>query len=196
MNGPACRGLFSCSVRAINSFPVPVSPRMQTRVSLAATCSTCAITSRITALAHTISCLPSRRFNSRFSCSRRETCSACSTVSNSLSVEIGFSRKSDAPSRVAFTAISIVACPDIITTGDATPHFCKSSSSEIPSRPGITTSDKIRSNRSAFARSRARAALSQTVASCPASRNARDSDASVFASSSMIRMFALSGTRG
>ena len=52
--GSARRGLFSCSVRAINSLPVPVSPRMQTRVSLAATCSTCAITSRIAGLAQTM----------------------------------------------------------------------------------------------------------------------------------------------
>ena len=43
-NGPPLRGLRSCSARAINSLPVPVSPRMQTRVSLAATRSTCAIT--------------------------------------------------------------------------------------------------------------------------------------------------------
>ena len=65
----------------------------------------------------------------------------------------------------------------------------------MPSRPGITTSERIKSKRSAFASSRARAALSQTVASCPARRNARASDASVFASSSMIRMWAFSGTR-
>src|ERR1039458_8381896 len=36
-NGPALRWLRSCSARAISSLPVPVSPRMQTRVSLAAT---------------------------------------------------------------------------------------------------------------------------------------------------------------
>ena len=46
-NGPSRRGLRSCSARAISSLPVPVSPRMQTRVSLAATRSTCAITRRM-----------------------------------------------------------------------------------------------------------------------------------------------------
>ncbi len=126
--GADCRGLFSCSVRAISSLPVPVSPRMQTRVSLAATCSTCAITSRIAGLAQTMWCLPRRAFRSRFSCSRRVRRIVFSTVSNSFSVEIGFSRKSTAPSRVARTAISIVAWPDIITAGDVTPIFLRSSS--------------------------------------------------------------------
>ncbi len=37
INGPFFRGLFSCSVRATSSLPVPVSPRIQIRVSLAAT---------------------------------------------------------------------------------------------------------------------------------------------------------------
>ena len=41
----------------------------------------------------------------------------------------------------------------------------KSSSSEIPSLPGMTTSEKITSNRSARISSRARTALSHTVAS-------------------------------
>ena len=93
--------------------------------------------------------------------------SAFSTVSNSLSVEIGFSRKSMAPSRVAFTAISMCAWPDIITTGAATPWVFKSSSRERPSLPGITTSERMRSKGFERASSRARAALSQTVASCP-----------------------------
>ncbi len=46
-NGPSRRGLRWCSARAISSFPVPVSPMMQTRASLAATRSTCAITRRM-----------------------------------------------------------------------------------------------------------------------------------------------------
>ena len=44
-----------------------------------------------------------------------------STVINSLSVESGFSRKSIAPSRVARTAISMLAWPETITTGVGTP---------------------------------------------------------------------------
>ena len=111
------RGLRSCSARAISSLPVPVSPRMQTRVSLAATRSTCAMTRRMASPEWTISCLPTRWRSSRFSSSRRFSLRTLSTVSSSLSVESGFSRKSTAPSRVARTAISILACPEIITTG-------------------------------------------------------------------------------
>src|ERR1051326_4135 len=57
--------------------------------------------------------------------------------------------------------------------------------------PGITTSEKTKSNSRVFTNSSALAPLSQTVASCPASRNARASDAKVLASSSMISKFAL-----
>ncbi len=185
-NGPLRRGLFSCRVRAASSFPVPVSPRMQTRVSLAATRSTCAITRCIASPVQMISCFPSRAFSCWFSCSRRFSLSAFSTVSSSLSVESGFSRKSSAPSRVARTAISMCACPDIITTGAVTPLVFKSSNSASPSRPGMTTSERIRSNSRAFASSSALPALSHTVASCPARRKARASDASVFGSSSTI----------
>ncbi len=66
-------------------------------------------------------------------------------VSSSLSVESGFSRKSTAPRRVARTAISIFAWPEIITTGIVMPRLRRSSSSESPSLPGITTSDSIMS---------------------------------------------------
>jgi hypothetical protein len=67
---------------------------MQTRDSLAATRSTCAITRRIASLFHTISCRPTRRRSWRFSSSRRDSFSAFSTVSISLSADTGFSRKS------------------------------------------------------------------------------------------------------
>ena len=40
----------------------------------------------------------------------------CTVVSNFCSA-IGFSRKSNAPMRVASTAVSMLAWPDIITTG-------------------------------------------------------------------------------
>ena len=68
-------------------------------------------------------------------------------VTRSFSVESGFSRKSTAPSRVARTAVSTLAWPEIITTGVVTPAAFKSSSSEIPSLPGMTTSEKITSKR-------------------------------------------------
>jgi len=55
--------------------------------------------------------------------------------------------------------------PGIITTGVVVPAAFKSSSSDIPSLPGMTTSEKITSNRSARISSNARVALSHTVAS-------------------------------
>src|SRR5438477_9033408 len=55
------------------------------------------------------------------------------------------SRKSRAPSLVARTAISICACPDIITTGVGTSCDLRSASSESPSLPGMTTSERIKS---------------------------------------------------
>jgi len=164
---------------------------MQMRASLAATRSTCAITRCMASPAYTISWLPTRRRRSRFSSSRRFSLSVLSTVSSSLSVESGFSRKSAAPSRVARTAISILACPEIITTGSEIPSPRTSSSSTSPSLPGITTSDIIMSNRRVCSNSSARAALSQTVASWPAMRKARASEASVFWSSSTISRFAM-----
>src|SRR6266853_171059 len=57
----------------------------------------------------------------------------------------------------------------------------------------MNTSDRIRSNCSALASSNALVALSQTAASCPARRNARDSEASVLASSSTISRCAFGG---
>src|SRR5271170_3351423 len=58
----------------------------------------------------------------------------------------------------------------------------------------MTTSQKIKSKACELASSRAFAALSHTVASWPARRNARASDARVLASSSTIKRFACCGT--
>ena len=93
---------------------------MQTRVSLAATRSIWAISFFMVSPVQTISCFPRRWRSCRFSDSSRCNLSAFSTVSSSFSVEIGFSRKSSAPRRVARTAISMCACPDIMTTGVVT----------------------------------------------------------------------------
>ena len=55
--------------------------------------------------------------NARASASARSSRSAVSTVMRRASVLSGFSRKWMAPSFVARTAVSMVACPLIITTG-------------------------------------------------------------------------------
>src|SRR5256886_10365688 len=62
------------------------------------------------------------------------------------------------------------------TIGVLKPAFFRSSSNSRPLLPGITTSERITSNDSVRMSSTARTALSQTVASCPASRNARERD--------------------
>ena len=164
---------------------------MQMRVSLAAMRSSCVITRPIDSLTQTIWCFPTRCRSSRFSASRRRSLSAFSTVSRSLSLVIGFSRKSSAPSFVARTAISMCACPDIITTGVVMPFARRSSSSAKPSRPGITTSERMRSKGRSRASSSACIALLHTATSCPARRKARDSEPRVLASSSTTMMSAL-----
>ena len=50
MNGSCLRGLILWIARAINSLPVPVSPRIRTVASVGATTSTCAITRLMAAL--------------------------------------------------------------------------------------------------------------------------------------------------
>ena len=171
----------------MSSLPVPVSPRMQTRVSLAATFSICAMIVVMAWPVQISSCFPKCWRSSLFSDSNRCSLRAFSTVSRSFSVEIGFSKKSRAPSLVARTAISMWACPDIITTGVATSSDFNSCRSHSPSLPGITTSESTRSKRCALARSSAFAALSQTTTSCPARRKAREREARVLASSSTTK---------
>src|SRR5450631_1355970 len=81
-----------------------------------------------------------------------------------------------------------------MTTGVDTPCALSSSRSASPSLPGITTSESIKSKDCDLASSRALFALSQTAASCPSKRNARDSEASVLASSSTISKCAFCAT--
>jgi len=85
----------------------------------------------------------------------------------------GFFQEVERAQPRAFTAISICAWPDIITTGVVTPAALICSSSASPFIAGMTTSEKITSNFSALIISRALIGLSQTVASCPARRKAR-----------------------
>ena len=60
-------------------------------------------------------------------------------------MEIGFSRKSSAPRRVARTAISMCRLAGHHDYGRGTPCVFRSSSSAKPSLPGMTTSERIRS---------------------------------------------------
>jgi hypothetical protein len=87
--------------------------------------------------------------------------SAFCTVDNSFCRAIGFSRKSKAPKRVASTAVSMVPCPDIITTGMfRCPAACHSLSREMPSVSGIQMSSRTRSGRNSLRTRRAAVAFS------------------------------------
>ena len=79
-----------------------------------------------------------------FSCSQNWI--ICLHVFRSCCIEIGFSRKSIAPKRVASIAVSMVPWPDIITMGHLT-VLCEyhSLSREMPSMSGIQMSRRIRS---------------------------------------------------
>ncbi len=67
--------------------------------------------------------------------------SARETVLSSFCSPTGFSRKSKAPILVASTAVSMVPCPDIITTGMVSwPLAAHSRSSVTPSLSGIQMS--------------------------------------------------------
>ena len=92
-------------------------------------------------------------------------CSPCFkavlTVFNSFCKAIGFSKKSKAPMRVASTAVSMVPCPDIITTGMVNKLlFTHSLSKVMPSQSGIQMSNNTKSGRSCNLAARAAAAFS------------------------------------
>ena len=92
-----------------------------------------------------------------------ECFSAAVTVLSSFCSAMGFSKKSNAPIRVASTAVSMVPWPDIITTGilsnPALPH---SLSKLIPSQSGIQISNNTKSGRCFNLASRAACAFSAT----------------------------------
>ena len=110
-------GCVRAGVRATSSLPVPVSPRMQTRVRSQPPAPPAPSRAAWLRPTRRSRACPGGGAGSRFSAPGAPSFSTFSTVSSSLSVESGFSRKSSAPSRVARTAISMCAWPDIITTG-------------------------------------------------------------------------------
>ena len=146
------------SSRANSSARMPRSPRSMRG---AATCASCA-----------------RRFFASASAAERPSAlsvswgagtdsgwrSARFTVASRRCRAIGFSRKSSAPMRVASTAVSMVACPDIMTTGMLSwPLAAHSLSSVMPSVSGIQISSSTRSGRPRSRTRRASAALSASA---------------------------------
>ena len=69
-------------------------------------------------------------------------------VTLTRSVDSGFSRKSNAPSLVASTAVLTVPCPEMMTTGNSSssPRILRRTS--MPSMPGILMSTNTRSGAS------------------------------------------------
>ena len=81
--------------------------------------------------------------------------SALATVMSTLSVVSGFSKKSQAPSLVASTAVASVALPDIIITGSSGLSSRSALSVASPSISGMATSSSTASNARARALSSA-----------------------------------------
>ena len=123
------------SACAARSWPVPVSPRIRIGRRAASSVSSARSVSR-TGARVPIAASDTRR-GSRAAALR----SAREIVPSSLASPIGFSRKSNAPTLVASTAVSIVPWPDIITTGIVSrPQELHSRSSVTPSVSGIQMS--------------------------------------------------------
>ncbi len=154
IKGSSARRLSACRYLANAPRPVPGSPLRSTDSSYPAYCCTFSRSACITALRPTGASNDGSRV--RAADDRLPAASsAASTVRRSLARDSGFSTKSNAPSRVASTAVSTVPCPDMITTGQArSPSSDHSRNSVMPSVSGIQMSSRIRSNFSA-----ARAAL-------------------------------------
>src|SRR5579883_2010635 len=186
--GELARGLRSCRYLAKASRPEPGSPMSSTEEACPAICCSSARSCCISLLlpAGTISAgtrsLPDWR-------RRLPASSALSTVRSSFASESGFSTKSNAPSRVASTAVSTVPWPDIITTGQpSVTEADHSRNSVMPSTSGIQISSSTRSGVCRAREARAWAALAATSTSYPSSERISLSRPRMSASSSTTRM--------
>ena len=117
-NGPDANGLSRWMCAASSSLPVPDSPESSTPTSDRATCVACCTACWNAALLPIIrGASPTSSRKRWFSRCRSERSSAFFTTSSTRSRASGFSRKSNAPLRVASTASRMVPCPEIITAG-------------------------------------------------------------------------------
>ena len=108
-NGPARRAEPAWMARATSSLPLPFSPWTSTRPVVGAAVAICSRRPRIAALSPMISVRCPRVSRSAvFSRARRACSSARAAVTSVFSSASGFSMKSQAPRRVALTAVSIV----------------------------------------------------------------------------------------
>ncbi len=148
-NGPSRRRLSRCTARATSSLPTPLSPQMSTVALVGAAFTIAPFTAPRPTLSPTIWWRFSWSFrNVRFSVRRRRESTALRTSTSTRSVSSGFSRKSNAPSRVASTAVVMVPCPDITTIGVTSVRCVSRWSTSRPSMPGILMSRNTRSGAS------------------------------------------------
>ncbi len=109
--GPDLRAECSWMKRASSSLPVPLSPRTRTVAEDGAACVAISRTRRRAGLDPTISCVVRRAISllrERFSVTRLCRSAAFFTLFTMFMRLRGFSTKSYAPSRIAWTAVSTV----------------------------------------------------------------------------------------
>ena len=151
------RGLPACSAPATSSLPVPDSPAISTRASLGATRAISSRTFAIAGLSPTSP--PTRPRSSRNVRAARRVCRSSSAEPSARIVPSGvsgFSRKVNAPSRVAFTASLNPARPLIITTGNSGNRSRNFASVSMPSVSfGIIRSSSTTSGSASSARANA-----------------------------------------
>ncbi|MNE12339.1 hypothetical protein D3C80_1051330 [compost metagenome] len=144
-NGPSRRADRSCRARATTSLPLPVSPRISTSALVRASAATCwrrrAMPGDRPIRRPSRASRPDRVWRSwRFSSTRRRMARARRTPSSRVSLGKGFSRKSQAPARIACTASGTSPWPVIRITGSSPSRSCTWPSSCRPSRPGMRMS--------------------------------------------------------
>ncbi len=155
-NGPAARAEARCTSDAATSFPVPDSPVISTRASVGATRRIVSRTRSRAALVPTSAPpSPSSACSARFSSRDRRSSSAASSVSSTASGVSGFSRKWNAPCRVARTASASDARPLIMITGTPGAASVSRGRASIPDSPSMYRSSSTASGSSCCISARA-----------------------------------------
>src|SRR5271165_633811 len=126
--------------------------------------------------------------NSRFSLRSRLASIAFFSTINVLSIDNGFSRKSNAPSLVARTAVSMLPCPEIMMTSGWSSFSTSFSSVARPSTPGNQISSRTTSTDLWRRVSMHSSPLSASSALYPSSSSTPCSELRIWDSSSTIRM--------
>ena len=176
---------------ATSSLPTPVSPQINTVLSVGATFCTSSATFTIAGDRPTMASGPILSSSSRrrhtFSRARRFLSAARATIARRASGENGLGRKSYAPPFIASTADSMLAYPVITTTITLASYSLSFASTSIPSMPGILRSRMTTPNDSFRAISRPWIPSSAAWVLYPSSVSAWTHPARMDSSSSMTR---------